>query len=64
METENDALLQVLYHFCRDKEFLMLGDFNIPSVQWVLNYVLCASYALGNRVVDVFTELGLIQMVQ
>ena len=40
MEFDNDALLQFLYHFCSDKVILMLGDFNLPSLQWRLNYAL------------------------
>ena len=43
MESDKDVLLQFLYHFCSDKEILMLGDFNLPSIQWGFNYIMSAS---------------------
>ena len=64
MEPDNYATLQFLYHFCSGKEILMLGDFNLPSVEWGLNYALSASSVIDSQFLDMFAALGLVQMVQ
>ena len=61
---QNNALIDFLNNFCSDKEVLVQGDFNLPSLRWdqpnLQSYYI---YPLDLRFYDVFTTIGLTQIV-
>ena len=62
---ENVALLEFLVHFCCDKEVLVQGDFNLPSLLWhrcnpIENY----TSPVDNLFFDCFSDVGFTQVVK
>ena len=62
---ENGVLLSFLLDFCRDKEVVVLGDFNLPSLRWdssnpISGYVPPTDMSFF----DAFSLLGLVQLVK
>ena len=61
---ENAELLEFLLNFCPSKEILLIGDFNLPMIDWQHNNFLSDSYPpLQQRFIDCFISLGLHQWV-
>ena len=60
---ENQTLLKYLVGNCLDKEVLLLGDFNLPSLQWDSADVLSEATALDRLFCEAFLTLGLTQWV-
>ena len=61
---ENRALLSFLLSFCPNKEVVVLGDFNLPKVDWVRSMSRFDIYdPLHNNFLSCFNELGLYQWV-
>ena len=61
---ENANLIHFLSDFVRDKEVCILGDFNLPSINWIDESYLNEYILPGDRrFLDAFTDLGLTQMV-
>ena len=61
---DNESLTNFLQEFCNSKEVLLLGDFNLPSLQWT-DEDSTAGYLLptDRLFLDVFTDIGLSQVV-
>ena len=43
---ENNALKNFIIDFCEDKEVVLQGDLNLPSIQWDKEDVIASSYVL------------------
>jgi hypothetical protein len=64
-ERENQQVVDFLLDFCGDKEVVVLGDFNLPTVDWG-SEVGCVPRGMGVRdglFLDCFSSLGLVQWV-
>ena len=62
---ENDDLVRFMSAFCEDKETIIMGDFNLPSLKWNNNFYETAYCTPNDRkFLDCFTSLGLSQVVQ
>ena len=62
---ENVALMEFLVNFCSDKEVLVQGDFNLPSLLWqtcnpIENYTL----PVDRLFFDCFSDIGFTQVVE
>ena len=62
---ENQALMSFLAEFCPNKEVILQGDFNLPSLNWNSDYDLISSASpLDLSYFNLFTsDLGLTQIV-
>lgn len=61
---DNQALLNFLLDFCPGKEILLLGDFNLPLLNWKSKAVLSAKYPpLHQSFINCFISLGLHQWI-
>ena len=60
---DNDRLLAFLMEFCYGKEVIILGDFNLPTVQWTDNLFRTAPCSTDQGFVECFNSLGLTQWV-
>lgn len=62
--SENRKLIDHLVAFCSDKEVLLLGDFNLPSLTWDRDSI--ADYVLptDRLFLEVFLGLGLSQLIE
>ena len=60
----DDLLATFIRGFCPDKEVILMGDFNLPSLRWE-NDNPAESYIsrTDSKFLDVFTDLGLTQTV-
>jgi len=59
---ENWQLAQYILHFCIDKEVVIIGDFNLPKIDWLQSNPLAGSFdPLTQLFVDVFATVGLSQ---
>ena len=62
--TDNEELLAFLMRECVGKEAILLGDFNLPSLNWSLpGDVLRSASASDTRFIDLFDLLGLTQWI-
>ena len=62
--SQNQALINFLYDFCGDKEALVLGDFNLPTLQWQMEHPTQEYVRPVDRLFfSCFTDLGLTQTV-
>jgi len=62
---ENTRLMSFLTEFCQEREVIVLGDFNLPSLRWFLADVLEGPVSPHDReFLDCFDSLGLIQWVR
>ena len=65
IDEENINLLNYLSNFCGDKEVIILGDFNLPTLNWRLDDLFLEYIQpLDLKFLDLFTELGLMQIVK
>ena len=61
---QNEALIRFLCEFCGDEEVLILGDFNLPTLQWKLEFPTIGYVRPVDRLLfDCFTDIGLTQVV-
>ena len=61
---ENEELLTLLLNSCTGKEAILLGDFNLPSLNWAsLDDLLKEATSADKRFLDAFDLLGLSQWV-
>ena len=60
---DNDRLLAFLMEFCYGKEVVLLGDFNLPTVQWTDSISHDAPCLADRGFVECFASLGLTQWV-
>ena len=55
-------MLRLITEFCSDREVILVGDFNLPSIDWNSDPP-CAADRLDRSFLDAFTSLGLSQWV-
>jgi hypothetical protein len=61
---DNVGLVRFLLDFCGDKEVVVMGDFNLPGIDWSREDGMFLEYGgLSGVFVDVFSSLGLVQWV-
>ena len=60
---QNDALVDYLGQSCADKEALLVGDFNLPSIDWSSNQTLIGASTTDSKFVNLFDTLGLTQWI-
>ena len=61
---ENAALISFLQQSCSEREVIILGDFNLPSLDWASpDDTLRAASASDVRFLDLFDSLGLTQWI-
>ena len=58
---QNDVLINYLMLFCANKEVIVVGDFNLPSLKW--NRDISRPTSVDLKFFDCFTVLGLTQWV-
>ena len=64
-EFENNQLLNFICNFCQDKEVIVQGDFNLPSLHWELDDIFSEYVTpLDNLFFDSFISCGLHQVVK
>ena len=62
-DQENSALVQYLLQVCCDKEVLLVGDFNLPSLSWDQENWTHSVTGVERQFLDAFLSLGLTQWV-
>ena len=60
---ETESLFDYLLTFCEDKEVLLLGDFNLPTLAWNTSDPTLHASPFDRQSFEVFTSLGLTQWV-
>ena len=65
IESDNSQLLQFLADFCLDKNVLVFGDFNLPTLRWLSDQESDVGYVtpLDSSFSDAFMMVGLNQLV-
>ena len=64
-ELENQSLLNCLIDFCSNKEVVLMGDFNLPSLCWHLDDISSHYISPVDRLFyECFVHLGLVQIVR
>ena len=65
-ELENEKLRDFISEFCLDKSVLLMGDFNLPSLDWAGEQPVLEQYVspLDRSFYDVFLSVGLVQLVR
>ena len=58
----NKAVLRYITEFCTDKEVILIGDFNLPSIDWLVDPP-TASNVTDSSFLECFSSLGLTQWV-
>ena len=62
---DNEALSSYLIENCRDREIVMLGDFNLPTLHWGSETMLDRYMdPCDRKFFELFSELGLIQIIE
>ena len=62
---ENNVLFNFLCTFCNDKEVVIQGDFNLPSICWNLEDIFSVYIGpLDLEFLNMFISLGLVQIVK
>ena len=62
---EQDALLiSYLLDTCIDKEIILMGDFNLPSINWSLDDQPKVASSSDSKFLDAFDALGLTQWIE
>ena len=61
---ENNALKDFLIDFCEDKEVILQGNFDLPSIQWDKDDIIASSYVLPLDLdfFHAYVNLGLVQV--
>ena len=61
---QNTKLIEFLLHECIDKELILIGDFNLPTIKWSSELQLSRSMSSSDsRFLDAFNALGLTQWI-
>ena len=60
---ENQLLIDKLTEFTRDREVCLLGDFNLPSLNWMDDTHNRYIMPTDQKFLDFFADAGLVQMV-
>ena len=63
-DAENSMLIDYLLTVCSDYEVLVLGDFNLPSLQWEKSDWMEKSSGVDKQFMEAFISLGLTQWVK
>ena len=64
-DIENNLLVDFIVDFCAEKEVIMQGDFNLPSLNWELHDIFSQYVApLDNTFFESFINAGLSQLVR
>ena len=58
----NDSVLDLITEFCSDREVILVGDFNLPSIIWDTDPP-SATNPIDRAFLEAFTSLGLTQWV-
>ena len=58
----NDSVLDLITEFCSDREVILVGDFNLPSIIWDTEPP-SATNPIDRAFLEAFTSLGLTQWV-
>ena len=61
---ENERLADFMTDFCSDKEVIIVGDLNLPTINWVHDDQAVGCSALDRVFLEVFLSLGLTQWVR
>ena len=61
--TRNDALAAFLLSSCSGKEALLIGNFNLPSLDWLNPQMLRSASSTDSMFINVFDALGLTQWI-
>ena len=62
--SENRVLIEHMQAFCSDKEVVILGDFNLPSLAWDSDNLFDNLYPTDRLFLETFLSLGLTQFVR
>ena len=63
--TDNRILMGFLLQFCPDKEIVLQGDFNLPSLKWDLDEMYDSYiYPCDREFFELFMNLGLAQIIK
>ena len=62
-QEQNDALAAFLLSSCSGKEALLIGDFNLPSLDWLNPQMLRSASSTDSMFINVFDALGLTQWI-
>lgn len=62
-DEKNEALKNFLLTFCPDKEIIVLGDFNLPSLKWNQLAISENATPQDKTFLDIFTTLSLTQWI-
>ena len=60
---ENALLLSFLYSFCKDKNIILFGDFNLANINWLSNTTPVENSFIDEQFLDLFLSLDLKQWV-
>ena len=63
-DIDNQLVCSFLGDFCADKEVILVGDFNLPSLDWCDLNPLSSCPAMEQNFVDLFNSIGLTQWVK
>ncbi len=62
---ENTSLINFIVQFCVDKEVLVLGDFNLPAIDWSIEDALSQDYdPFTMSFTNCFNTIGLHQWIE
>lgn len=61
---ENVALIEFIYNFSTNKEFVLMGDFNLPTISWIGDAPYQNLSTCDSMFLDLFQTLGLYQWVR
>ena len=62
-DVENSFLINFLMEFCHDKEVVLHGDFNLPSLKWNIDMLEYYILPVDNQFCEAFVDMGLTQVV-
>ena len=62
-EVDNDQLVSYLSDFCADKEVIVLGDFNLPNLDWMCSDAPATCSTVERNFLNLFNVLGLTQWI-
>ena len=59
----NEALANFLVEFCQEKEVIVMGDLNLPNIEWTKDDITAHASPMERMFVEAFISLGLTQWV-
>lgn len=60
---DNHYLLDFIYNFCSNKEIILMGDFNLPSIKWNHEFPGVGLSLTDSLFYESFISLGLTQLI-